>query len=117
MIDKVLMGLDCCKTIHPACEDCPYFETDAEKIRRELCMAAGRPDDDLDLFCLASLHSDCLALLENQKPVKPLVLVDTWVCGGCKTRLERQTLIGPNVLVGEQFNYCPSCGRKVKWDD
>lgn len=56
-------------------------------------------------------------LLKAQEPIKPKVNIDTWICGNCRTRLERQSMIGPNVVLAETFNYCPECGRKVKWDD
>lgn len=60
---------------------------------------------------------DALTMLKAQEPVKPKVDVDVWVCGNCGTSLERQSLAGPNVLIAEQFNYCPQCGRAVKWVD
>ena len=53
--------------------------------------------------------------LKRSVPAAPKVLVDTWVCGDCGARLERQCLIGPDVLMDENFNYCPGCGRKVDW--
>lgn len=55
--------------------------------------------------------------VKEQDSVKPKVDIDTYVCGACGTRLERQSLIGPNAVLAETFNYCPNCGRKVKWDD
>lgn len=66
--EKVVKGLECCKTIHPDCDHCPYFNTDTERLGRAMCKAAGRPDDDLDMFCLALLHCDALALLKEQEP-------------------------------------------------
>ena len=66
--EKVIKGLECCKTIHPDCDHCPYFNTDTERLGRAMCKAAGRPDDDLDMFCLALLHCDVLALLKAQEP-------------------------------------------------
>ena len=53
--------------------------------------------------------------LKEQDPVKPIVDVDTWVCGKCGHRLEKQELLGDNLLFHEQFDYCPQCGKKVDW--
>lgn len=62
-----------------------------------------------------------LKLLEEQEPIKPTVSVDTWICSKCGHTLESQELIddkeNPQVLIHEQYNYCPNCGRKVKWDE
>lgn len=64
---------------------------------------------------------EALELLKEQEPVKPTVSVDTWICSKCGHTLESQELIddkeNPRVLVHEQYEYCPCCGRKVKWDD
>ena len=59
---------------------------------------------------------DALALLKAQEPVEPVVDIDTWKCGKCGHTLEHQELLGENVLFHEQYNYCPECGRAVKWD-
>ena len=48
--------------------------------------------------------------------VKPVVDIDTWKCGNCGHTLEHQELLGDNVLFHEQYNYCPECGRAVKWE-
>ena len=100
MIDreKVIKGLECLITNKVDCDGCPYNEGENSS-------------------CLRNIAKDALELLKEQEPVKPVVLIDTWVCGKCKAKLERQALIGPNVLISENFNYCPGCGRKVKWDD
>ena len=57
-----------------------------------------------------------IALLKAQEPVKPVVDIDTWKCGNCGHTLEHQELLGDNVLFHEQYNYCPECGRAVKWE-
>jgi NAD-dependent SIR2 family protein deacetylase len=70
-------------------------------------------------YRMYSYCPDCIdkgiEALKKQDPVKPIVDVDTWVCGACKHRLEKQYLIGDNVLVNETYEYCPSCGKKVDW--
>ena len=61
-----------------------------------------------------------IVLLKEQEPIKPTLSVDTWICSKCGHTLESQELIddkeNPQVLVHEQYEYCPCCGRKVKWD-
>ena len=54
--------------------------------------------------------------LKAQEPVEPVVDIDTWKCGICGHTLEHQELLGDNVLFHEQYNYCPECGRAVKWE-
>lgn len=66
--------------------------------------------------CIDALLEGALALLKAQEPVKPVVDVDTWTCGKCGHTLEHQQLLGDNVLFHEQYNYCPECGRAVKWE-
>lgn len=69
-----------------------------------------------DSFCSQHLCSDALALLKAQEPVEPVVDIDTLKCGNCGHTLEHQELLGDNVLFHEQYNYCPGCGKPVKWD-
>lgn len=98
--EKVIKGLECCNDTSMAslkCEECPYRETDT-------CSA------------IARLHVDALILLREQEPVKPMVVVDTCICGNCGTPLERQSMVGENAVLAELFDYCPHCGRKVKWE-
>lgn len=62
-----------------------------------------------------------LELLKEQEPIKPTLSVDTWICSKCGHTLESQELIddkeNPQVLIHEQYQYCPYCGKAVKWDD
>ena len=58
---------------------------------------------------------DALALLKEQEAVEPVVDIDTWKCGNCGHTLEHQELLGDNVLFHEQYNYCPECGKAIKW--
>lgn len=70
---------------------------------------------------LDTLSSMIDELLKEQEALKPTVSVDTWICSKCGHTLESQELIddkeNPQVLIHEQYNYCPNCGRKVKWDE
>ena len=71
-------------------------------------------------YRMYSYCPDCIdkgiEALKEQDPIKPIVDVDTWACGKCGYRLEKQELIGDNVIVAEKFDYCPACGKKVDWD-
>ena len=103
--DKVLHGLNSCgycDGIPNVCgvTECPY-ENDKPWCTHYLAHDAGE------------LISE---LLKAQEPVKPVVDIDTWKCGNCGHTLEHQELLGNNVLFHEQYNYCPECGRKVKWE-
>lgn len=66
-------------------------------------------------YCPACIDK-AIDALKGKEPVKPMVDVDTWACGECGYRLEKQELIGDNVLVSERFDFCPACGKKVDWD-
>lgn len=61
--------------------------------------------------------TNAMSLLREQDAVKPVVDIDTWKCGNCGHTLEYQELLGDNVLFHEQYNYCPECGKEVKWDE
>ena len=95
--DKVVKGLEVC-TQPGSCRECPYWRVYDSTIER----------------CAKELMLDALELLNE--PVSPKVDIDTYVCGVCGARLERQSMIGPNVVVSEFLDYCPVCGRKVKWE-
>lgn len=45
------------------------------------------------------------ALLLEQEPVKPISHADMMFCGNCRYAIPRTV------------NYCPKCGKKVKWND
>ena len=101
--EKVIKGLKMHKTglcnvlTASGKEYCPYWENNDN--------------------CMLELLNDALSLLKAQEPIKPKVNIDTWVCGNCGTRIERQSLIGPNAVLAETFNFCPECGKAVKWDE
>lgn len=75
---------------------------------------------DDSMFAYSQAYNDALEMaieaLKAQEPVKPVVDIDTWKCGNCGHTLEHQQLLGDNVLLHEQYNYCPECGRAVKWE-
>lgn len=68
-----------------------------------------------DQELMIQVVTEAIALLKAQEPVEPVVDIDTWKCGICGHTLEHQELLGDNVLFHEQYNYCPECGRAVKW--
>lgn len=51
------------------------------------------------------------------EPIKPYVDVADWRCGNCAHKLTQQKMFGENVIFEESFDYCPSCGKKVAWDE
>ena len=105
MIDreKVIKGLECCADGDCKGQECPYHHN--------------LPEDWNKFDCNTELARDALKLLMAQDRVRPEVLIDTYVCGKCRTKLERQQLIGPNVLIDERFKYCPNCGSEVFWNE
>lgn len=105
MIDreKVIKGLKCCSQVSWLCPTvaCPYYRERHN--------------------CSLQLKKDAFELLKEQEALKPTVSVDTWICSQCGHTLESQELIddkeNPQVLIHEQYNYCPNCGRAVKWNE
>lgn len=95
--ENVIKGLRYCEPYGYCTEkQCPYYE----------CVG-----------CLKLLRDNVLELLKAQDPIRPKVNIDTWVCGNCGTRIERQSMIGPHAVLAETFKFCPECGKAVKWDD
>lgn len=63
------------------------------------------------------LISETIAMLKEQEAVKPYIDIDEAKCPICKVKLTRQELLGDDVLFEDFYDYCPHCGRKVKWND
>ena len=126
--EKVINGLECCAQYpneYGDClgGDCPYgprIECHKELIHDALAMLKQQAQDLTDIRAdLQESIADNLRLQElvnAQEPVKPVLDIDTWKCGKCGHTLEHQELLGDNVLLHEQYNYCPECGRAVKWE-
>jgi uncharacterized protein with PIN domain len=91
---------------------------DREKVIGHLndCMEASRRDNTW-VFVRKDIVEDALAMLKEQEAVKPYIDIDEAKCPICKVKLTRQELIGDNVLYEDFFDYCPHCGKAVKWDD
>ena len=91
---KVLNGLErCSKHDGVECPKCPYFNGE----------------------CTDDLMADALELLKEQEIV-PYIDIDEAKCPDCKVKLTRQELLGEDVLFEDFYDYCPHCGRKVKWE-
>lgn len=99
MIDreKVIKALECCSNdkpfYHAHCDECPYN---------------GRNPDNMG-GCI-KLYRDAMELLKEQEPVKPIERLGgtNWVFYECECN---------KPLYERGFNYCPWCGRSVKWDE
>lgn len=57
-----------------------------------------------------------LELLKEQGAVTPYIDIDEAKCPICKVKLTRQELLGDDVLFEDFYDYCPHCGRAVKWE-
>lgn len=106
--EKVIKGLKCCKptwftVTNCADEYCPYN-----------CYGHNETTG-----CVDHLIDDALELLkgQEQKTVKPIANGDdSWVCENCGETIGWEELnCGGCEKV--KYKFCPSCGRKVKWDD
>ena len=101
--EKVIKGLECCNSLHndsivKCATDCPYWEFDAK--------------------CRGFVMRDALALLKAQEPVEPTEPDEDNMryCGACGSPVGYEVLEAPGIEY-VQYNYCPECGRAVKWDD
>ena len=56
-------------------------------------------------------------LLKEQEAVKPILEQDSMVCGVCGHEVIWQKMLGDGIWADEELDYCPHCGRKVKWDE
>ena len=100
--EKVIRGLECCTK--DECECCPY---------ENVCFG----DDEVELF--DTLERDALALLKAQEPMMVEERTDTNTincpkCGQQFARVGRDKSI--YLDTDEEPNYCPKCGRAVKWE-
>ena len=65
---------------------------------------------------LQNAANEAVALLKEQETVTPYIDIDEAKCPICKVKLTRQELLGDDVLFEDFFDYCPHCGRAVKWE-
>ena len=97
MIDreKVINGLECCMS-ESLCYKCPYkCEDECENGK----------------YYYSKAIEDAITLLQEQEPVTPELRMSKWgfkqwlICGACGN------------TITSKVNYCPYCGRKVKWNE
>lgn len=92
--EKVIKALACC--VFPVSKGFPY----QSHIADEGCEVDECPyRDDCDQMLL-----DAMELLKEQDPVKPIRLENWWKCSSCSG----------NIVAN--MNYCPRCGKAVKWE-
>lgn len=70
----------------------------------------------IDMYDFVIGIIEALNPLKEEKPVKPVVNVDEWVCGNCGLSVEQQRMIHPGAIFHDFFEYCPHCGKKVDWE-
>lgn len=61
---------------------------------------------------------DTLAQLKEYEPVKPSPAIDNygdWLCGKCYNSVVGTEELDEGGFVPIRFNYCPNCGREVRW--
>jgi len=56
------------------------------------------------------------ALLKEQEAVEPILEQDSMVCGVCGHEVIWQKMLGDGIWADEKLDYCPHCGRLVKWE-
>lgn len=67
--------------------------------------------DECPVICL-----HVLALLKEQEPIAPKLEQESMVCGVCGHDVIWQKMLGDNMWHDDYLNFCPHCGRAVKWD-
>ena len=58
---------------------------------------------------------DAVELLKEQEAVEPILEQDSMVCGVCGHEVIWQKMLGDGIWADEELDYCPHCGRSVKW--
>ena len=94
-----------------ACDALALLKEQEERLRKL--------QNDKDKLCLEVSewkHKYHDRQLKEQEAVTPYIDIDEAKCPNCKVKLTRQELIGDNVLYEDFFDYCPHCGRSVKWE-
>jgi len=105
--EVVRNGIECCRK--GFCCFCPYNDGKKDTVECKQKLAF------VTIMLIARLQAR-VDELEEQAAVEPQLDVDEWRCGNCGHKLEHQELLGDNVLFHEQYNYCPNCGKAVKWE-
>ena len=72
-------------------------------------------DVENSLFDLQEAASEAITLLKEQEAVEPILEQDSMVCGVCGHEIIWQKMLGDGIWADEELDYCPHCGRAVKW--
>ena len=97
--EKVVQGLELC--LKGLSDLCPYKDSDAPG------------------GCRDALMYDAMMLLKAQEPVKPVPAIDDvgdWLCGNCYQSVVGKEELDASGFVPVKFNFCPNCGRVVKYE-
>ena len=91
---------------------------DREKIEAELDAIVDECREcDYVRFAVVVEHcTNILAMLKEPEAIKPYIDIDEAKCPVCKVKLTRQELLGDDILFEDFFDYCPHCGKVVKWN-
>ena len=76
----------------------------------EYCAAGTKPCDRCPMKneCFGNANramAAAAAILRKQIPIKPILKSDMRFCGSCKFAL------------ASMWNYCPSCGKEILWNE
>lgn len=78
----------------------------------------GYDNTEIGGVLIADIIDEIIALLKEQEPVKPLrkpELFDSlYFCGKCSAKVGFQ--IRKDDSWRFKHNYCPNCGKEVKWE-
>ena len=66
-------------------------------------------------YCMSHMIEDTIAMLKKQEAIEPILEQDSMVCGVCGHEVIWQKMLGDGIWVDEELNYCPNCGKQVKW--
>ena len=66
--------------------------------------------------CVKDALSEEKTYMDDREEIVPWIDIDEAKCPICKVKLTRQELLGKDVLFEDFYDYCPRCGRKVKWE-
>ena len=127
--EKVIKGLEHCTNGRNGCFECPYSEDGFSatiycklQIDRDALALLKEQDETIKELQNAYGYLQKLffeaqdKLLKEQEAVKPYIDIDEAKCPICKVKLTRQELLGDDVLFEDFYDYCPHCGRSVKWE-
>lgn len=69
-----------------------------------------------DLWHYEQAIAEIMEVLKEQEAIKPVLEQDSMVCGICGHEVIWQKMIGDGIWADEQLNFCPNCGKAVKWE-